>query len=172
MKQLVPIERIESRILIIREQKVMLDRDLADLYEVITGNLNKAVKRNIERFPDDFMFQLTKEEFDDLRFHFGISKTEGRGGRKYLPYAFTEQGVAMLSSVLNSKRAILVNIQIMRVFTQLKKMLASNDDLKRKIEAMESKYDAQFKVVFDAIKSLMSPPTKEQKKIGFRKEED
>jgi len=173
MEQLVPIERIEAKILLIRGQKVMLDRDLAELYGVTTGNLNKAVRRNTERFPEDFMFQLTKEEFDDLIFHFGISKTEGRGGRRYLPYAFTEQGVAMLSSVLNSKRAILVNIQIMRTFTKLRRILASHDDLRKKIEAIERKvegYDVQIKAVFDAIRSLMTPPTKEQKKIGFRKD--
>lgn len=165
MGNLVPMERIESKIFLIRGEKVMLNRDLADLYGVTTGNLNKAVKRNLERFPEDFMFQLNKEEYDSLRFQFGILK---RGEHsKYLPYAFTEQGVAMLSSVLNSKRAILVNIQIMRAFTKLRKMLASHEDLRRKVEAMEKKYDAQFKVVFDAIKSLMSPLTKEQKKIGF-----
>ncbi|EKD27672.1 MAG: hypothetical protein ACD_79C00642G0001 [uncultured bacterium] len=143
----------------------MLDMDLAELYNVTTGNLNKAVKRNIKRFPNDFMFQLTKQEFKDLIFQFGISK---RGGRRNLPFAFTEQGVAMLSSVLNSERAILVNIQIMRIFTKLREMLASHIDLKRKIESMEKKYDKQFQIVFDAIKELLEPVSKKPKKeIGF-----
>jgi hypothetical protein len=116
MKALVPVEIIEKKILLIRGEKVMLDADLAELYEVETFNLNKAVKRNIDRFPQDFMFQLTKEEADSLRFQIGMSKKEGRGGRRYLPYVFTEQGVAMLSSVLNSERAVKVNIEIMRAF--------------------------------------------------------
>ena len=169
MEQLVPIERIEDTILLIRGQKVMLDRDLAGLYGVETKQLTRQVRRNIGRFPADFMFQLTREEFTSLKCHFGTSSW---GGTRKLPYAFTEQGVAMLSSVLNSERAILVNIQIMRTFTKLRRILASHDDLRRKIEAMENKYDVQFKVVFDAIRSLMSPPTKEQKKIGFRKDKD
>ncbi|MBU1932136.1 ORF6N domain-containing protein [Patescibacteria group bacterium] len=171
MSSLVPVERIEGKILLIRGQKVMLDRDLAELYEVTTGNLNKAVRRNLERFPEDFMFQLTKEGFDTLIFQFGISKTERRGGRRHMPYAFTEHGTLMLSSVLNSERAILVNVQIMRTFTKLRQMLASNEDLRRKIEAMEKKYDTQFKVVFDTIKFLIAPPAKEIK-IGFRPDEE
>ncbi len=122
-----------------------------------TFNLNKAVKRNIDRFPQDFMFQLTKQEADSLRFQIGMSKKEGRGGRRYLPYAFTEQGVAMLSSVLNSERAVKVNIEIMRAFVSLRQMLASNAELARKLDALEKKYDHQFKVVFDAIKQLMTP---------------
>ncbi|MFH0774752.1 MAG: ORF6N domain-containing protein [bacterium] len=146
----------------------MLDRDLAELYGVTTGNLNKAVRRNLERFPEDFMLQLTKEEFDALIFHFGISKTEGRGGRRYLPYAFTEQGVAMLSSVLNSKRAILVNIQIMRAFTRIRRILASHEELRKKIE----EHDTQIQAIFEAIRQLMTLPTKETKKIGFRKDKD
>ena len=169
MEQLVPIARIEDKILLIRDQKVMLDRDLAELYGVETKVLLQAVKRNMERFPQDFMFQITKEEFEILRSQF---VTSSWGGRRYLPYAFTEQGVAMLSSVLKSKRAIMVNIQIMRTFTKLRRILASHEDLRRKIEAMENKYDTQFKVVFDAIKSLMTPPTREQKKIGFGKKQE
>jgi hypothetical protein len=169
MNSLVPIERIESKILLIRGQKVMLDRDLAELYGVETRALIQAVKRNIERFPEDFMFQLTKEEFEVLISHF---VTSSWGGTRKLPYVFTEHGILMLSSVLNSKRAVMVNIQIMRTFTKLRRLLASNEDLRRKIEAMENKYDAQFKVVFDAIRSLMSPPTKERKKIGFRDREN
>ena len=144
----------------------MLDRDLAGLYGVATGNLNKAVSRNIERFPEDFMFQLTKEEFKNLIFHFGTSSW---GGTRKLPRAFTEQGVAMLSSVLKSKRAIQVNIQIMRAFIKLKEMLSTHKDLKQKIEEMEKRYDYQFKIVFDAIKQLLEPPTKPKGKIGFQK---
>jgi len=150
----------------------MLDSDLAQLYGVETFNLNKAVKRNIDRFPNDFMFQLTKEEADSLRFQIGMSKTIGRGGRRYLPYAFTEQGVAMLSSVLNSKRAVQVNIAIIRAFVKLREMLATHKDLARKLEEMEKKYDAQFNVVFDAIRQLMTPPGKHKRKIGFLRENE
>ena len=171
MSSLVPIERIETKILLIRGQKMMLDRDLADLYEVETRVLNQAVRRNIKRFPEDFMFQLTKEEFENWKSQIVISNREKMGLRR-MPYAFTEHGILMLSSVLNSERAILVNIQIMRAFTKLRKMLASNEEIRRKIEDMENKYDVQFKVVFDAIRSLMTPPTKEQKKIGFRHREN
>ncbi len=169
METTVPVEVIERKILFIRGQKVMLDKDLALLYDVETKMLNRAVKRNIERFPDDFMFQLTKEEFDNLKFHFGTSSW---GGQRYLPYAFSENGVAMLSSVLNSKRAIQVNIQIMRTFTKIREMLATHKELRLKIEEMEKKYDAQFKVVFDAIKQLMEPPKKARKRIGFLRDKE
>jgi hypothetical protein len=168
-KPSVPAERIEQAILIIRGQKVMLDRDLAELYGVTTGNLNKAVNRNLDRFPDDFMFQLTPDEYNSLRFQFGILK-KGQHS-KYLPYAFTEQGVAMLSSVLRSKRAVQVNIEIMRAFVRLRKMLASNVALARKLAVLEKKYDEQFKVVFDAIRALMTPPEKSRKQIGFQLKE-
>src|SRR4030066_705636 len=160
-------EVIENKIFLVRGKKVMFDRDLAVLYGVTTGNLNKAVNRNIERFPDDFMFQLAKEEGDSLRFQIGISKTEGRGGRRSLPYAFTENGVAMLSSVLNSERAIHVNIQIMRTFTKLREMLASNKELAKRLDEMEKKYDSQFKGVFDAIRQLMVAPERKRKQTGF-----
>jgi len=153
---LIPFKRIEQSILLIRGQKVMLDTDLAALYGVETGHLVRAVKRNISRFPHDFMFQLSKDEFEGLRCHFGTSSQWG--GRRYPPYAFTEQGVAMLSSVLNSERAIKVNIEIMRAFVRLRRMLASHADLARRLEALEKKYDAQFKVVFEAIRELMKPP--------------
>ncbi len=143
----------------------MLDRDLAELYGVETRTLVQAVKRNIERFPEDFMFQATKKEFDDLIFQNGISSW---GGTRKLPYAFTEQRVAMLSSVLKSKRAIMVNIQIMRAFTRLRRILASHEELRRKIE----EHDTQIQAIFEAIRQLMTPSTKEQKKIGFRKGED
>lgn len=170
MRTLIPVEVIEKKILLIRGEKVMLDSDLAMLYEVETFNLNKAVKRNIDRFPEDFMFRLTKEEAVSLRFQIGISKTEGRGGRRYLPYVFTEQGVAMLSSVLNSERAVRVNIAIMRAFVKLREMLSTHKDLARKLADMEKKYDAQFKVVFDAIRQLMSPTLPKKGKIGFGRE--
>jgi hypothetical protein len=160
--EIVPKEVIENKILLIRSKKVMLDRDLAGLYGVTTGNLNKAVGRNLDRFPDDFMFQLTDEEFKNLIFHFGTSSW---GGTRKLPYAFTENGVAMLSSVLNSKRAIDVNIQIMRTFTKVREMISSHKDLQRKIEIMEKRYDQQFKIVFDAIKQILKK--KPRKRIGF-----
>jgi phage regulator Rha-like protein len=167
MSNIVPQEIIEDKILFLRGKKVMLDKDLATLYGVETFNLNKAVKRNIDRFPEDFMFQLNNEEFKNLKFHFGISSW---GGTRKLPYAFTENGVAMLSSVLNSKRAVQVNIQIMRTFTRLREMLLTHKDLKQKIEAMEKKYNYQFKVVFDTIKQLLEPSQKPKKKIGFLRE--
>lgn len=157
-------EVVEGKILLVRGQKVMLDSDLAALYRVETKALNQAVKRNPGRFPADFMFQLTGEEEASLRSHFVTSK---RGGRRYPPYAFTEQGVAMLSSVLNSERAIQVNIAIMRAFVKLRQLLATHKDLARKLEQMEQKYDAQFKVVFDALRQLMQPPTSSPKRIGF-----
>jgi phage regulator Rha-like protein len=169
LKVSVPSEIIEKKILLVRGEKVMLDADLAELYGVRTSHLNKAVKRNIDRFPHDFMFQLSQEEADSLRFQIGMSKETGRGGRRYLPYVFTEQGVAMLSSVLNSERAVKVNIEIMRAFVRLRQMLASNAELARKLEALEKRYDAQFRVVFDAIRQLMTPPeTKKKPAIGFR----
>lgn len=170
---IVPLESIERRIFLIRGQKVMLDSDLADLYGVETFNLNKAVKRNVDRFPADFMFQLTPPEADRLRFQIGMSKVTGRGGRRYLPYAFTEQGVAMLSSVLRSKRAVQVNITIMRAFVRLRELLATHKDLARKLREMEKKYDAQFKVVFEAIRELMEPePVPPKRQIGFTAKED
>lgn len=164
MQTIVPAEIIEQKILLIRGKKVMLDKDLAALYGVETFNLNKAVKRNIDRFPEDFMFQLTSEEFKNLIFQNGISSW---GGTRKLPYAFTENGVAMLSSILNSKRAIQVNIQIMRTFTRIRELIATHKDLQKKIEDMEKKYDLQFKVVFDAIKQLLTPPNPKKRKIGF-----
>ena len=168
-KSIIPVERIEHSILLIRGEKVMLDADLAQLYGVETRVLVQAVRRNIDRFPDDFMFQLTKEEFDNLRSQIGISSQWG--GRRYPPYAFTEQGVAMLSSVLRSKRAVLVNVQIMRTFVRLRQLLSSHADLARKLAALERKYDRQFKVVFDVIRQLMEPPPGPKRKpIGFQTE--
>lgn len=165
---LIPAERIERSILLIRNHKVMLDHDLAVLYEVPTKVLVQAVKRNIGRFPPDFMFQLTKQEFAALRSQSVTSNAKtGRGGRRSAPYAFSEQGVAMLSSVLRSPRAIEVNIEIMRAFVRLRQMIASHAGLAGKLEALERKYDAQFKVVFDAIRQLMAPPAQRKTPIGF-----
>ncbi|OHD68419.1 MAG: DNA-binding protein [Spirochaetes bacterium RBG_16_49_21] len=164
MKEIIPPERILAKIYLIRGMKVMLDKDLADLYEVATAQLKRQVRRNLERFPDDFIFELTADEFENLRCQIGTSRW---GGERYMPMAFTEQGVAMLSSVLNSKRAIQVNIQIMRTFTRLRRMISTHDDLRKKIEAMEKKYDKQFRIVFDAIKELLKNGSKPKKKIGF-----
>ena len=162
----IPSERIERAILLIRGQKVMLDADLAELYGVPTKALNRAVRRNAERFPADFMFQLTAGEYESLRCQFGTLK---RGQHsKYLPLAFTEQGVAMLSSVLRSPRAVLVNVEIMRAFVRLRQMLAANTDLARRLDELEKKYDAQFRIVFDAIRQLMTPPEPERRPIGFQ----
>jgi hypothetical protein len=166
MKDLIPTERIDKCILLLRGQKVILDKDLAALYGVSTKNLNKAVSRNLDRFPDDFMFQLDLQEVINLKFQFGTSSW---GGTRKRPRAFTEQGVAMLSSVLNSKRAVQVNIEIMRAFVKLREMLASHKDLAQKLAEMEKKYDSQFKVVFDAIRELMTPIDSPSKpRIGFR----
>jgi hypothetical protein len=164
----VPVERIEKAILLIRGEKVILDSTLAEMYGVETKQLKRAVRRNINRFPSDFMFELTKEEFDGLRYQFG---TSNRGGARYRPMAFTEQGVAMLSSVLNSSRAIEVNILIMRAFVRLRGMISSHKELLRKLEDMEKKYDEQFQVVFEAIRQLMTPPDPPRKKIGFEAKE-
>ncbi len=170
MSNAILVDVIAAKILLIRGKRVMLDRDLAKLYEVDTSQLTRQVRRNLERFPDDFMFQLTKEELQNLICQIGISSW---GGTRKLPYVFTEQGVAMLSGVLHSKRAIQVNIQIMRAFTQLRRMLLTNVDLKRKIEGMEKKYDKQFAIVFQAIKQLLEPPlVKPKPPIGFHAHKD
>jgi hypothetical protein len=181
MATLVPAERIEPRILALRAQKVMLDADLAALYGVPTKALNQAVKRNRERFPEDFMFRLTWEEALAVRPRAVTAKDDGTVPRsqsvtltpgqnvKYRPYAFTEQGVAMLSSVLRSRRAILVNVEIMRAFVRLRTLARSVAELRREIDGLERKYDAQFKGVFDAIRQLMAPPAGgEKRRIGFR----
>ncbi len=167
MTEIMPMEKITGKIYLIRNTKVMLDRDLAELYAVETSQLKRAVRRHIDRFPEDFMFELTKDELENWRCQIGISNSNVKMGLRYRPMAFTEQGVAMLSSVLNSKRAIHVNIQIMRAFTQIRQMLSTHEDLKRKIEQMESKYDEQFSIVFDAIKQLIETESKPTRKIGF-----
>jgi hypothetical protein len=181
-KLIASVEQIESRIFLIRGQKVMLDADLAELYGVETGALNRAVKRNIERFPEDFMFQLTSEEFADLRCQIGISNMRsqiatsnnptatpaGRGGRRHLPYAFTEHGAIMAASVLNSPRAVETSVQVVRAFVRLRQMLSSNAELSRKLATLEKKYDIQFKAVFVAIRELMTPLEPRKKRpIGF-----
>jgi hypothetical protein len=159
---------VERKIFFLRGERVMVDADLAILYGVPTKALVQAMKRNIERFPADFMFELTAEEFSNLRSQSVTSKA-GRGGRRTRPYAFTEHGVAMLSTVLRSPRAVQVSIEIVRAFVRLRAMLSTHADLTRKLVALESKYDAQFKVVFDAIRELMAPTTKRRHPIGFHR---
>ena len=164
---MVSIESIEQRIYLIRGQKVMIDIDLAGLYGVTTSVLNQAVKRNLVRFPDDFMFQLSEAELENLRSQSVISSW---GGRRYLPYAFTEHGVAMLSSILNSDRAILVNVAIMRTFVKLREIMSTHKDLANQILALENKYakhDQQFQIVFDAIRKLIQQPVSPKRRIGF-----
>ncbi len=166
---LITLDVIERKIYIVREQKVMLDSDLAKLYGVATKVFNQAVGRNLQRFPDDFRFQLTEEEFESLRSQFVTSK-KGRGGRRYLPYVFTEQGVAMLSGVLNSERAIQVNIGIIRAFVNMRKVLLTNEDVSKKLAEIENRlggHDEEFRRVFTAIRLLMKPPDKSDKEIGF-----
>ena len=163
-RSVIPIERIAAQIYLIRGQSVMLDADLASLYGVETKNLNKAVSRNQDRFPDDFMFHLTTEEWDALRFQIGTSNT-GRGGRRYAPRVFTEQGVAMLSSVLRSKRAASVNVAIMRTFVRMRRMLATNQELARKV----AQHDEEIGILFEHIQGLLEPPDPPKKQpIGFR----
>jgi hypothetical protein len=180
-KQLVSVSQtkaspqpIENQIYNIRGQQVMLDSDLAELYEVPTGRLNEQMARNPLRFPTDFMFQLTQQEYNTLRSQFAISKT-GRGGRRFLPYVFTQEGIAMLSSVLNSERAIQVNVAIMRTFVRMRELTAKNDSLTRKLDALEKKYNAklkhhdiQFKTVFDVIRKMLTPKKQHRSRIGFK----
>ena len=158
--------QLEQAIIRIRGLNVILDADLATLYGVETKALIRAVKRNRARFPSDFLLELSQDEAADLRYQFGTSSW---GGRRHLPFAFTEQGVAMLSSVLRSPRAIAVNIEIMRAFVQLRRMLDSNAELARRLAELERTYDGQFKVVFEAIRQLMTPPATSQRQIGFRR---
>lgn len=167
-KEIIPIERIAQRIRHLRGEKVLFDSDLAQLYGVTTGNLNKAVNRNRDRFPSDFMFQLTAEEAKHLIFQIGRSK--GRGGRRHRPHAFTEQGVAMLSSVLNSERAVKVNIAIMRAFVKLREALATNRELARHFSELEQrvgKHDKEIAAIIEAIRQLMAPVEKPRREIGF-----
>lgn len=163
----IPVERIEKAIYLIRGEKVILDTDLAQLYEVQTKALNQAVRRNRDRFPSDFMFQLTREEVVELNRSQFVTGSQKHRDPRYRPHAFTEQGVAMLSSVLRSKRAIAVNVEIVRTFVRLRQILASNAELARRLDRLEKKYDQQFKVVFDAIRQLMTPMPPNRKQIGF-----
>jgi phage regulator Rha-like protein len=163
----VPIERVESAILLIRGEKVILDSDLATLFGVSTARLNQQVNRNLDRFPGDFMFRLSDGEFRDLILQNATSK-KGRGGRRKLPYAFTEHGALMAANVLNSKRAVEASVQVVRAFVKLRQMLATNAELARKLDELEKKYDRQFTVIFDAIRRLMTPPPGKAEAIGFR----
>jgi hypothetical protein len=174
VKELIPVEIIERKIYLIRGHKVMIDRDLAELYDVETRVLNQAVRRNVERFPEDFMFSLSREEIMRIS---QIVISSGHSENAPLKFSknvmvFTEQGVAMLSGVLHSTRAVQVNIAIMRTFVKLREMLASNMELARKLNDLEKKYDTQFKMVFDAIRELMRPPEKPKRKIGFKRESE
>lgn len=163
----IPVEHIESMILYVRGEKVMLDSDLAVLYAVSTTRLNEQISRNKRRFPADFVFRLTKKEWDSLMSQVAISKT-GRGGRRKLPYVFTEHGAIMAANVLSSQRAVEVSVQVVRAFVKLRQLLASNAELARRLNLLESKYDRQFRVVFDAIRQLMIPPPSKTRPIGFR----
>jgi hypothetical protein len=169
-KSLMPMDRIQRANIVVRAQRVILDRDLAHLYGVPTKALKQAVKRNAGRFPEDFMFVLSAREFADWRSQFVTSNAD-RIGLRYAPMAFTEHGVVMLSSVLNSQQAVRVNIEVVRAFVRLRRMLVSNADLARRLDDLEMRYDAQFKVVFDAIRALMAPPDKARRSIGFKVEE-
>lgn len=162
-------ESIKKKILLIRGEKVMLDFHLAEMYTVEVKYLKRAVRRNIDRFPEDFMFEISRDEYNSLRRHFGT--LEKGSHSKYLPFAFTEQGVAMLSSILRSKRAVSVNIEIMRAFVKLRYILASHKDLEKKLNELENKYDSKFKIVFDALRELMKPPDKPKRPLGFKVEE-
>ena len=173
VNELIPVEIIQNKIFYIRGKKVMLDTDLAELYGVETYRLNESVKRNMQRFPPDFMFQLTKDEWKSLTSQIAMSKTS-RGGRRTLPFVFTENGVAMLSSILNSEQAIFINIQIMRAFTYMREMLLTHIELSKQIEELEKKYeshDEQLQLVFQALKQLIQAPNEPQRQIGFRTNE-
>jgi ORF6N domain len=164
---LLPSASIRPKIYFLRKTRVMLDSDLAQLYGVTTSQLNQAVRRNRTRFPKDFMFQLTRRDLDILKSQIVISKAVGSGGRRFLPYAFTEHGIAMLSSVLHSDRAVQVNIAIMRAFLQLRSMLATHEDLRRKINEMEKRYDAKFHAVFATLRQMLETPIPPRRQIGF-----
>ncbi len=169
MNTLIPVERVESRIMQIRGERVIADADLAELFGVSTKRLNEQVKRNIARFPDDFMFQLSEQEFEDMRSQFA---TASKRNARYLPFVFTEHGAIMAANVLNSDSAIKASVQVVRAFIKLRQLVASNKELTRKVDQLERKYDANFKVVFDAIKKLMEPPQKVRRKIGFSASKD
>jgi len=167
MSELIPIEAVANKIFFIRGVKVILDKELANMYGVETRVLNQAVKRHEKRFPEDFMFQLSKSEYDFLISQSVTSKKSGRGGVRKMPYAFTEQGVAMLSGILNSDRAIAVNIQIMRTFTKLRHMISDNEDLKRELAELRGQTDERFQIVFETLDQLLTVDVNEKNKIGF-----
>jgi len=169
---LISVEKIEKAIYFIRGEKVMLDRDLADLYQVQTKALNQAVRRNSDRFPADFMFQLSGREVAELNRSQIVTGSQKHRDPRSRPYAFTELGVAMLSGILHTKRAITVNIEIMRAFVKLRQLFASNTELARRLDELESKYDKQFKIVFVAIRQLMAKPVRDRKEIGFVRDSD
>ncbi len=172
MKSIIPSEKILTIIYLIRDRKVMVDRDLAELYKVVTRRLNEQVKRNADRFPDDFMFQLTREEFDNLKSQIAISSL---GGVRKLPYAFMEHGVAMLSSVLNSDKAIQVNIQIVKVFISLRKTIITTKEIQKELQSLKrkiNKHDEEIDVLFEAIERLLNPKVKPSKEIGFKVEKE
>jgi hypothetical protein len=169
---LVPMERIERTIILVRGEKVMLDSDLAEIYGVETRVLNQAVKRNASRFPEDFMFQLTASEVFNLNRSQTVIGSQKHRDPRFPPYAFTEHGALMLANVLNSERATQTSVMVVRAFVRLRQLLSSNTELARKLDAMEKKYDAQFKVVFQAIRQLMSPPAKPKREIGFHAKHD
>jgi hypothetical protein len=171
MSETLPTPVISHKIFFIRNQKVMFDADLAELYQVKTKELNRAVRRNLSRFPEDFMFQLTEIEEEFLRCQ-TVTSNVGRGGRRYLPYVFTEQGVAMLSTVLRSEKAVMVNIEIMRTFVKLREFLLTNQELARKLSELEKRYDSKFKDVFEVIRHLMVRPEPSKRKIGFHSDEE
>ena len=165
---LIPLERIERTIGRLRGHNVIMDADLANLYGVTTRRFNEQVKRNVRRFPGDFMFQLTQEEYADLRSQIATSSSAAHGGRRHLPFVFTEHGAIMAANILNSARAVRMSIRVVRAFVGLRQMLQSNAELAKKLEALERKYDGQFEVVFQAIRELMAPPPASKKRIGFR----
>lgn len=169
MNPSIPAGKIEQVIYLARGHRVMLDADLADLYGVETKALNRAVKRNLDRFPEDFMFQLADNEWENLKCQIGTSSSS-YGGRRYSPYVFTQEGVAMLSGVLKSERAVKVNIEIMRAFVRYRGIMAAHQELIQRLDVLESRYDQQFAVVFDAIRQLMTPPDEAKGRIGFRVE--
>ena len=170
MKTIITAEAVERKIFLIRGQKVMLDSDLAELYGVTTKRLNEQVRRNADRFPNDFMFRLSTDEFESLRSHFATSSSK-HGGRRYLPYSFTEHGALMAASVLDTPRAVEVSLYVVRAFVKLRELIASHKDLARKLDELEKKYDGQFQVVFEAIRQLMAIEEKPKRKIGFLSKE-
>ncbi|QOI98225.1 MAG: ORF6N domain-containing protein [Flammeovirgaceae bacterium] len=170
-KPVIPEDRIIARIFFLRKERVMLDFHLAELYQVETKVLKQAVRRNIERFPDDFMFELTKEEWSNLRSQF-VTSSSGWGGTRYTPFAFTEQGIAMLSSILKSKRAVAMNIAIIRTFVFLRRAAVNYEKLLRKLQLMERKYEGRFKEIYKALSYLINPPAGSPKRIGFKRKDE